>query len=121
MGKPLAFELKREKMAELTEQQLRRLRQLSTSESHQEHAKDISPEEERAILANMERRASQVVRRNSENWLASQNSAITQPFDMKNMKFNRRPSEQRNFSNRRASAGWVDSNASIISKPIIMK
>ena len=39
----------------------------------------------------MERRASQVVRRNSENWLASQNSAITQPFDMKNMKFNRRP------------------------------
>ena len=39
----------------------------------------------------MERRASQVVRRNSENWLASQNSAITQPFDMKNMKFKRRP------------------------------
>ena len=33
--KPLAFELKIEKMAELTEQQLRRLRQLSTSESHQ--------------------------------------------------------------------------------------
>ena len=39
----------------------------------------------------MERRASQVVRRNSENWLASQNTAITQPLDMKNMKFNRRP------------------------------
>ena len=39
----------------------------------------------------MERRASKVVRRNSENWLASQNSAITQPFDMKNKKFNRRP------------------------------
>jgi len=56
-----------------------------------EHAEDISPEEESAILANMERRASQVVRRNSENWLASQNSAITQPFDMKNKKFNRRP------------------------------
>merc|ERR1712168_499888 len=73
-----------------------------------EHAEDISPEEESAILANMERRASQVVRRNSENWLASQNSAITQPFDMKNMKFNRRPSEQRNFSNRRSSAQWVD-------------
>ena len=85
-----------------------------------EHVEDISPEEENAILgkienlivwrhyyqdlppqgqlksylkshkANMERRASQVVRRNSENWLASQSSAITQPFDMKNMKFNRR-------------------------------
>ena len=41
--------------------------------------------------AKMERRASQMVRRNSENWLATQNSAITQPFDMKNMKFNRRP------------------------------
>jgi len=86
-----------------------------------EHAEDISPEEESAILANMERRASQVVRRNSENWLASQNSAITQPFDMKNMKFNRRPSEQRNFSNRRSSANWVDSNSSVISKPIKMK
>merc|ERR1712113_218759 len=94
-----------EKMAELTDQQLKRLRQLSTTESHQDHVDDISPEEESAILATMERRASQVVRRNSENWLASQNSAITQPFDMKNMKFNRRPSEKRNFSNRRASAG----------------
>merc|ERR1712183_192258 len=110
----------KEKMADLTQQQLNRLRQLSTSESHQEPEDDILPEEDSAIIAKMERRASQVVRRNSENWLASQNSAITQPFDMKNMKLNRRPSEQRNFSHRRASAGWVDSNASIISKPIIM-
>merc|ERR1712136_535861 len=86
-----------------------------------EHVEDISPEEENAILANMERRASQAVRRNSENWLASQSSAITQPFDMKNMKFNRRLSEQRNFSNRRSSANWVDSNSSVISKPIKMK
>merc|ERR1712131_313954 len=82
----------------------------------------FSPEEEAQILKEFQarrqsnRRASEVERRNSSQWLETNDSAITRSFDMKAGKMRKPSSEKIQVSTRRASVEWMNNQESVLTK-----